>query len=546
VRVYADQTVENLAAPHIENRIVDPDPLSIFTCQRITKWLDECTSSHSKCNSLEASKLPTRVIDVSPPGVHNGLRLHITGDGETGTYVALSYCWGSSQKVTTTVTNLEKHKKGINESSLPQTIRDAVRVTRSLGVRFLWVDALCIVQDSINGEDWHRECSTMREVYSNAFLTIAAEVATDSADGFLKQRTDFGANPILRKPYYLETGQECGCVWFVKRGTVNYRQTSWLSLRAWAFQERRLSRRVLDYQSCQISLSCKTGMYDETMSGLSDFYYQESTRPVLLSYLGANEVLQDWYKSVEDYSWRGLTFEADKLPALSGYAHLIQKHVGGAYLAGIWKSDLLPGLLWHAFSTRSRLKKPSHQRAPSWSWAALDGGIEYNLTWMQYGNPRRPSDQRLKLIEVQVKSRGSDTMGQVLEGTLKVSSHLKSATWLVPEKGAVSWARGDFLSTSDIENWNILRVDNGDDVVMPDEKERKLIPVDEKGRPIAFCRFDTEEVCTKNVWCLAVVATRGLMLEYLAEQNVYQRVGFYMTSDSTWMSNAPVSTITIV
>jgi hypothetical protein len=289
VRVYADQTVENLAAPYVENRILDPDPSSGPTCRRITKWLDECASSHSKCNSLKHSKLPTRVIDVSPPGVPNGLRLHISRDGETGTYVALSYCWGSSQKVITTVTNLEKHKKGINEPSLPQTIRDAI----SLGVRFLWVDALCIVQDCINGEDWHRECSTMSDVYSNAFLTISAEVAKDSADGFLRQRTNFGANPILRKPYYLETGQECGYIWFVKRDMVNYRQTSWLSVRAWAFQERRLSRQVLDYQSCQISLSCKTGIYNETMSGLSDFYYQESTHPVLLSYLGANEVLQN-------------------------------------------------------------------------------------------------------------------------------------------------------------------------------------------------------------------------------------------------------------
>lgn len=299
------------------------------------------------------------------------------------------------------------------------------------------------------------------------------------------------------------------------------------------------------------------------------------SRPVLLSSLFTNEVLNEWYRSVEDYSRRDLTFEADKLPALSGYAHMIQKHVGGAYLAGIWESDLLTGLLWHAsstpFSTCSQLKKPSHQRAPSWSWAALDGRISYDWTWISHGRPQ--SDLWLKAIKVQVKHRGSDSMGQVLAGTLKVSSRLKRATWLAPENSAAFWARGHFpTSSSDLKNWNILRTENGDEMNMPKEKEGNLTTLDGKGlrsdpevrseviqnrhkiflqrqkrlNTIAICLFDTEDVCPKNVWCLAVAAERGLVLEYLAERNVFQRVGFYMSSDSTWMSKSPISTITIV
>jgi hypothetical protein len=543
VRVYADQTLGNPAALHVQFRIMDTDPSSGSTCRRITKWLDECTSSHPKCKPSKPSKLPTRVIDMAPPGVPKGLRLHITANAETGTYVALSYCWGSSQNVMTTVSNLEEHKKKIEESSLPRTIRHAIRVTRSLGVRFLWVDTLCIVQDSINGEDWHQECSMMSDVYSGAFLTISAEVAKDSADGFLKKRTGYGANPSVPKPYYLETGQECGSVYFFPD---TYRERSWPSTRAWAFQERRLSRRVLDYRSYKISLSCKTGMYDETKSELSEFYYQEGSRPLLLSSLSADEVLEEWYKSVEDYSRRDLTFEADKLPALSGYAHMMQKHVGGAYLAGIWENDLSTGLLWSASSTLHQLRAPSQQRAPSWSWAALDGDIEYNLAWMRHVSSKRPSDLCLKLIEVQVKPRGSDSMGQVLGGTLKVSSHLKTVAWLAPGKGTVSWQSDTVLVPLSIKKWNILRLDDGDEMDTSKEDGRNANPVDEKGRPIAVCLFDTKDVCPKNVWCLAVVATRGLVLEYLAEQNVYRRVGFYMTSDPAWMLKSPVSTVTIV
>jgi hypothetical protein len=303
---------------------------------------------------------------------------------------------------------------------------------------------------------------------------------------------------------------------------------------------------VLDYREHQITLSCKTGIYDETTPELSNSYYQEGSRPLLISSLSANGALLEWYKGIEDYSRRNLTFEVDKLPALSGYAHMIQKHVGGAYLAGIWKCDLLIGLLWSASSTHHHLRKPSQKRAPSWSWVALDGYIEYSLLWMQYGTPRHPSDLWLNTIEVQVKSSGSDSMGQVLAGTLKVSGHLKKATWLACGKETVPWSRRDCMTTADIENWNVLRTANEDEMDASKENERNTIPIDEKGRPIAICLFDIKDVCPKNVWCLAVIATRGLMLEYLGERNVYQRVGFYMTSDPTWMLKSAVSTITIV
>jgi hypothetical protein len=446
--------------------------------------------------------------------------------------------------VTTTRANLESHKRGILEASLPKTIRDAISVMRELGIRFLWVDALCIIQDSLNGEDWHAEASKMRDVYSNAYVTISAEIAIDANAGFLVQRSSEGTNRGFMLPYISVNGSECGSVYLQQHTTD---QNKCLSYRAWAFQERRLSTRVLDYRGGLISLTCRTGMSKETSSKFEKEpvnVYQTGSRPILLSVLvsGAeekyHEVFLEWYVSVENYSMRDLTNASDKLPALSGYAHAVRDVVGGTYLAGIWKEDLLVGLLWSASSTWNRLKKAKPRYCPSWSWAALDGVVDYHFRWIRCGNPRQESGLQLKLIEDHVEPVTVDSMGQVISGNLTVSGHIKKVMCL-PVGWGVAWERRDTFSLSDREKWDPLGDCVGDD-------EHPSTSTDYMGRPFAICLFDTNDIRPKDIWCLAVVSTRGLVLEYLAEKDVYQRVGFFLFSDPTWMSQCPVSTITIV
>jgi hypothetical protein len=143
--------------------------------------------------------------------------------------------------------------KEIKFSGLPRTIQDAVSVTRRLGIRFLWVDALCIIQDSINGEDWTNESSKMADVYGNANLTIAAEAAKDCkiTQGFLAR------SPSLLTPheiaYYLPNGTKCGSV---KACPVEAPETSYLAKKAWTFQEKMLSQRILLFHSRSTSFAC--------------------------------------------------------------------------------------------------------------------------------------------------------------------------------------------------------------------------------------------------------------------------------------------------
>ena len=143
--------------------------------------LQECTGSasgHENCQPALKGVLPTRVIDCQDP---SSPRLYVSSPGTCNYYVALSYVWGEDQPYKTTTANLSAYSRSIDCAVLPQTILDAIKCTRSLGLRFLWVDALCILQDS--DEDKGRELVRMRNIYRNAYVTIIAATAPRASGG---------------------------------------------------------------------------------------------------------------------------------------------------------------------------------------------------------------------------------------------------------------------------------------------------------------------------------------------------------------------------
>src|SRR3954468_904454 len=125
------------------------------------QWLHDCYSHHEYCALSRTSFTPTRVIDV---GEVDGLPRLIEPDAQSGHYAALSYCWGKDQSVKTTTGNIENFFKQLPVSELQQTLKDAILTTRELGLQFLWIDALCIIQDSKN--DMIKELSRMHELYA--------------------------------------------------------------------------------------------------------------------------------------------------------------------------------------------------------------------------------------------------------------------------------------------------------------------------------------------------------------------------------------------
>jgi hypothetical protein len=140
-------------------------------------WMDDCIGNHERCPG-PSHQMPTRVIRVGLEGMKPVL--YVT-ESEHSSYVALIHCWGNSPILCTTTTTIAQRKEGMPMESLPKTFYDAIVITRKLGIEYLWIDSLRILQDS--EDDWARESARIAQVYSGATVVIAADAARNSADG---------------------------------------------------------------------------------------------------------------------------------------------------------------------------------------------------------------------------------------------------------------------------------------------------------------------------------------------------------------------------
>src|ERR1700722_1984496 len=187
-------------ASALTNTVVGRVPRSIEQCDRPLEWLRTCIDNHSQCASYEKIvrgeiSFPTRVLDVGDSSDSQVLRL-VQGAGLVGRYVALSHCWGKNPVIKTTKESLGSFSKCIDPRTLTRTFLDAVMITRRLGVRYPWIDSLCIVQD--DNEDWDREAASMAQVYSQSLVTLAASAASDGSQGFLRTNSE---HPLIEIGY---------------------------------------------------------------------------------------------------------------------------------------------------------------------------------------------------------------------------------------------------------------------------------------------------------------------------------------------------------
>lgn len=170
--------------------------------------MQHCIDNHDKCRRTIAAgniddtaqpEMPRRVLDVSDEKVRL-IDTSLDGEPRTGHYAALSHCWGPKQLLTTTQATFRSRIDGIAFEDLPRTFQDAVTVTRTLCLRYIWIDSLCIVQDS--HQDWLTESAKMGTVYQDASIVIAASGASEGSEGCFIPRTNI-AEPI-KLPFCLD------------------------------------------------------------------------------------------------------------------------------------------------------------------------------------------------------------------------------------------------------------------------------------------------------------------------------------------------------
>ncbi|KAF5675368.1 heterokaryon incompatibility protein [Fusarium circinatum] len=156
--------------------------LEIYTLQ-VKSWMRECVQNHSLCQSDGEEPLPKRVVDVGPQDGSRAPALYVS-QGEIEPYAALSHCWGKSNLLRTTTATLASRTQGIECSELSTTFQEAILVTRDLGLRYLWIDSLCIVQD--DAADWQEQAMRMGDIYTSACVTISATGSSDGSGGLLR------------------------------------------------------------------------------------------------------------------------------------------------------------------------------------------------------------------------------------------------------------------------------------------------------------------------------------------------------------------------
>jgi len=227
-------------------------------------WIEDCVVNHRPCPKPEEAELPARLIDVGNSTDNNGdLRLITTAKESKGRWIALSYCWGQTNNYRTTTRTLEDHLSHIPFNDLPLTIQDTIRVTRSLSIRYLWVDALCIIQDS--DEDWQAEAEQMMNVYRNAYVVIAANQGKDVTSGMFIDR-----NPLESRPCEMRFRSRDGKQ-LIRWRWIHPPRIPWsvrvkkahLQTRGWTLQETNLSTRVIYYDEGGLCWQCREGIRQE-------------------------------------------------------------------------------------------------------------------------------------------------------------------------------------------------------------------------------------------------------------------------------------------
>jgi hypothetical protein len=380
------------------------------------QWIKQCNNEHSFCVTAEPPALPSRVIDVGHEADGHFIKLCETG-GENGRYISLSHCWGAVTQFTTTKATLAAHKTRINFDDLPKSFRDAIQLTRLLGIRFLWIDSICICQD--DSDDWDRESAKMTTVYQNSYLTIAASAAKDSSVGcFLPRqainyivipfRTEQGINGELQV-FPLPLVEESVPQLYVSMGQADNggELDHPLSSRAWAVQERFLPRRTLHFGKHQLYFECNDSFRGE--NGLHiPWNFNTGWRK--------NEpktVVKLWNDMLQNYGIRSLTKASDKLPAISGLARLFAERFEDEYVAGLWRKSLIDGLCWDGAGAR----RVTQYRAPSWSWVSVDGDGSMRHDYEDW----KPIAQ---ILDCKVELKGNNIYGEITGGWIKLRAAL--------------------------------------------------------------------------------------------------------------------------
>ena len=506
-------------------RPVEQNAASPKSLKRAIQWVKRCSETHSGCGG-ENTSMPLRVLDVNDDLSLGRVRL-CESKNLCGKYITLSHCWGNESSFSTEQSSMESRKQGIQFDELPKTFQDAICITRELGVKYLWIDSLCICQD--DKEDWERESANMAAVFSNSYLTIAATGSQGNSSGcFIPRPTQ----KYVEFAFTSEEGFKGHIQAFILplRKTALYRSTCEMSKepltdRGWALQERMLAHRTLHYATDQTYFECTEDFLSEDgihIIGRHNNIYGPSK--ALLIQQEVSKAYDSWYGIVWNYGRRKLTEPSDKLPAISGLAKQYEQLLQDDYVVGLWRKTLVKDLLWQAVGGGRRCKAADKYRAPSWSWVAIDGtiGMSLDKKWSSIAT----------IIDYRIDVKGQNPYGEVINGWLKVqapmvplfvSDELEKDHSTVPHARAIRLRteHGDLYGSYAL--FDVIKYDNKEDIALVRNLSLFLLVLVQE-------KIGEDEAGKRDEWF------QGLIITPVSKSTSFRRLGVQIFAGS-WLKD---------
>jgi len=542
-----------------------PVKLGVDECASfVTDRMSACARDHSLCTPIiRSSVAPSRLLDLGdsiseqPPLI----RLVEMAPETKVSYNALSYRWGNAPKLRTTKSELQSFLKCIPWLSIPRRFQEAIALTKRLGIRFLWIDALCIVQD--DPEDWVKEAANMAKIYASSYLTLSITHSTDDSSPCFSPRIcpEENSFPYRFSKFRIEGDYEGEpfCIWarstpykahdqlldeFLFGNFLNASSGSPLLSRAWVFQERLLAPRTLHFHATELVWECDSCMHCEC-GGINYTCHKSDTPAQSIKLDFKRECNEPDLRSGSPQAWTGiiclysrlrLTFESDRLPALSGLASQhseripslhnepLHEKVERNYLAGHWREGLELNLLWDTFGKQEEVKRLVEPCAPSWSWASIDHSFTSGI-WYGKHHTKRFKDPRLQILDAYCCLAGSNRFGCVSGGLLSVSAAYITAS-LDYDNAAIPVKRA------------VLVFNNENTSFYFDLHARKILEGTPGVGTILYCLLFATESFDEDI---------GLVLQTdQKDPDRYRRVGIFQLESRGWFDSAEIGVFNVI
>ncbi|KAH7313821.1 heterokaryon incompatibility protein-domain-containing protein [Stachybotrys elegans] len=418
---YDGQQSPHPAARRLNQAIADGYTGSAASLDILSRWVKDCDATHQKCKQPPSS-LPYRILRLSKVSQDIINVILVEGLKTNEPYACLSHRWGESTlRCRTTKGTIATHLEGVPWNSLPKTFQQAATVTLALGLKYMWIDSLCIVQD--DKEDWKVQAAQMCNIYRGSYITIAATSSSDSDQGLFWKVPTY---PVMTRR------SRSGHVWLRESPAHQYQEYANLDnghhdfpllSRGWVFQERILAPRVVHFGRCELRFEdvqpdalCTCG--SETSWPRKDSHYR--------SLASSDEAMTRgyWHNIVNQFISLELTFYSDYLPALAGVARqygTAHEAVLGRYVAGLWERTLLHDLPWYVVDGYPG-QRPEGCSTPTWSWASTTAGRCVTLAYTR-------ATEDLTIKESRSNLAGPDEYGPIDSAHLVVEGRFITGSW---------------------------------------------------------------------------------------------------------------------